>query len=91
MTSPNPVKCNQCLHFFRPEIENDPKLPSRREGETRLLYLCEAFPDGEGIPLEVLLWNEPHVSQRSDQEGDFVFETTPELIEANPVPFEATI
>ena len=87
MTSPIQSKCLQCEHFrgFQALGSNPDENLTDKEGAS-FVYFCEAFPGGEGIPSEVVFWDEPHTSPRDDQEGDFVFSTTAALQRANPVP-----
>ena len=87
MTSLIQAKCFQCENFETalalgdwPDTRRSPRV------EGTVAYFCAAFPEGDGIPGEVLLWDEPHTSPREDQEGEFIFSPTIALVEANPLP-----
>ncbi|MTI31414.1 hypothetical protein [Xanthovirga aplysinae] len=51
--------CYECKHYRRD-----------KEG----LYFCLAYPNGTGIPDDILFTTEDRYEVRPDQKGDYVFE-----------------
>ena len=77
MTLPLLSKCVTCQHFTRFVVVADPETQIEEARPE-----CLAFPNG--IPDVVYTWNDPHISVRDDQIGDFVFDPDPDEIAANP-------
>ena len=79
MASPINSRCFQCEHFQTFALSEP--VDENVVGAV-FAYQCEAFP--EAIPLDVYLWEKPHVFVFDDQVGDFVFQPDPARVEANP-------
>jgi len=68
--APPTESCSRCRHYLGDKlVEIGPDI------EANHIHVCSAFPDGEGIPWEILVGTRPH---RSPYPGDWgiLFEPT---------------
>ncbi len=71
MSVRNQTNCSRrkCVHFAgATEVEVDGEF-----GETSIVYFCEAFPDGEGIPTEILSGENLHRKPLEGQGNTVVY------------------
>lgn len=48
--------------------------PQSMEKDGHLIVFCQAYPDGDGIPQEILYGDDLHEAIREDQIGEFTYE-----------------